>query len=151
MAETGVAALALAGFDLESCFDDVAGSGQVCGWHTGHGTSGQEVQDAEFLLLGLAVEITLEMVVGWEVNGREGDIAEETGRGTFVEAYETEVANDPDCRATWGGGGGFGNFTLDLETDLDDFERVGEDLKELMVSKVQQNAADLVLLDALLF
>lgn len=73
------------------------------------------------------------MVVGREVDGRERDVAEETGRGAFVEAHETQVAHDPHCAAA-GDVGRFGDFALDLETDFDDFEGVGEDLRGLSVN-----------------
>ena len=70
------------------------------------------------------------MGVGWEVDGREGDVAEEAGGRAFVEADETEITYDPE-------GGAFGwcafccgfdELALDLEADFDDFERVREDL-----------------------
>ena len=68
------------------------------------------------------------MVVGWEVDRGERDVAEETGGGTFVEADETQVSNDPHRRAPGCAFDGFGDLALDLEADFDDFEGVGEDL-----------------------
>lgn len=74
------------------------------------------------------------MVVRGEVDGGEGDIASQTRRRSLVETAETEVADVPhgslpdwchstDIDALLEG------LALDLETDLDDFERIGEDLK----------------------
>lgn len=71
------------------------------------------------------------MVVSGKVDGGEGDVAQETGGGAFVEADEAEVFDDPDGGAAGGVGDGFGDFALDLETDFDDFEGVGEDLDSL--------------------
>ena len=69
------------------------------------------------------------MVVRGEINAGEGDIAEETGRRSFVQADETEILDDPHGGATRSALDGFGHFALNLKADLDDFERVGEDLE----------------------
>ena len=87
------------------------------------------MQDAQFLVGAFAEEVTLQVVVGGEVNGGEGDVAQEAGTGALVEPHEAKVLDDPHCGAA-GDVGGFGDFALDLETDLDDFEGVGEDLDE---------------------
>jgi hypothetical protein len=47
------------------------------------------LQDAKFLLGGFAEEVFLQVGIGGEVDRAEGDVAEETGRGAFVEADET--------------------------------------------------------------
>lgn len=133
MAETGVFGLALAGFDLEARLDDVAGGGEVRGGHAGDGARGEELHDAEFLVGALAEEVAFQVVVGREVDGGEGDVAEEAGGGTFVEADEAEVLDDPHGGAA-GDVGGFGDFALDLEPDFDNFERVGEDLSRKRLS-----------------
>ena len=67
------------------------------------------------------------MIVGREVDSGEGNIAEEAGRGAFVEANEAEVLDDPHG-ATAGDVGGFGDFALNLQADFDDFKGISEDL-----------------------
>lgn len=73
VAETGVADFALAGFDLQTGFDDVAGCCQVGGGHTGDGTGSEELDDAEFVGWGFAEHFGLQVGVGREVNGGKGD------------------------------------------------------------------------------
>ena len=85
--ERGVSGVALASLDLETGLDDVAGGGEVGGWHTSDCAGGEELEDAEFLGGGLAEVVALEVVVGGEVDGGEGDVAEETGGGALVEAH----------------------------------------------------------------
>ena len=69
------------------------------------------------------------MVVGREVDSGEGYIAEQASRRASVQADKTEVLNDPHSAAA-GNISGFGNFALDLQTDLHNFERVCKDLTE---------------------
>jgi hypothetical protein len=66
------------------------------------------------------------VVVGGEVDCGKGDVAEEAGGGAFVEAYEAEVADYPHGGAAGGAFDVFRYFALDLESDFDDFEGVGE-------------------------
>ena len=128
MPEGSVFRFALSGFDLQAGFYDVAGGGEVGGWHTGNSARGEELYDAEFLGLAFAEEVALEVVVGREVDSRERDVAKEAGGGAFVEADETEILDYPHCGAPGDAFNGFGDFALDLETDFDDFEGVGEHL-----------------------
>ena len=131
MPEGSVFRLALPGFDLQAGFNDVAGGGEVGGWHAGNSACGKELYDAEFLGLAFAKEVALEVVVGREIDSRKRDIAKEAGGGAFVEADETEVLDYPHCGAPWDAFNVFGDFALDLETDFDDFEGVGEHLIEI--------------------
>lgn len=131
MSQTVVTGFTLSGLDLETGLDDIARSGQVRGGHTGNGTSGQELQDTELVGGGFAKEILLQVGVGWEVNGGEGHITEQTSGSALVQTDETQVANNPHGRSLRGTTSRLGNLTLDLETNLDDFERVGEDLEFL--------------------
>lgn len=62
------------------------------------------------------------MVVGWEIDRGERDVAEEAGRGAFIEANETKVLYDPEGRAAGDPFDGFRNFPLHLEADLDNFQ-----------------------------
>lgn len=62
------------------------------------------------------------MVVGWEVDRGERDVAEETGRCTLIQADETKVLYDPEGRAAWDSFDSFCDFSLDLETNLNDFQ-----------------------------
>lgn len=71
------------------------------------------------------------MVVCWEVDRGKRHIAEETGRGAFVEADETQIPYDPHCASSGGALNGFRNFALHLKTDFDDFERIGKDLSRV--------------------
>ena len=66
--EGSVFRFALSGFDLQAGFYDVAGSGEVGGWHAGNSARGEELYDAEFLGLAFAEEIAFEVVVGREVD-----------------------------------------------------------------------------------
>lgn len=93
--ERGVCGVALAGLDLEARLDDVAGGGEVGGWHAGDGAGCEELEDAELLGGGLAEVVALEVVVGWEVDGGEGDVAEETRGCALVETHQSEVLDDP--------------------------------------------------------
>ena len=132
MGERGVCGVALAGLDLEAGLDDVAGGGEVSGGHTGDGAGGEELEDAELLGGGLAEVVALEMVVGWEVDGGEGNVAEETRGCTLVETHQTEVLDNPHRRATRDAFERLCCLSLDLKTDLDDLEGVGEDLNILI-------------------
>lgn len=85
------------------------------------------MNDSEFLGRAFAKEIALEMVVAGEIDGGEGDVTEKTGTSPFVETDETEVLDNPHGRAS-GNVGVFGHFTLHLEADFDDLERVCENL-----------------------
>ena len=71
------------------------------------------------------------MVVGGEVDGGEGDITEEAGGGAFVKSDETEILDNPHGGAAGDPFNGFGDFALDLESDLDDLEGVGKNLREI--------------------
>lgn len=127
MSQTRILSLAFTSLDLQSGLDDIAGSGKIRGRHTGDGARGEELHDAKFLVGAFAEEVAFQVIVGREVDGGEGDIAEEAGGGAFVEAHEAEVLDDPHGGAA-GDVGRFGDFALDLEADFDDFEGVGEDL-----------------------
>jgi hypothetical protein len=56
-------------------------------------------------------------------------IAQQTGSSTLVQTHKTEVLHDPEGRAARSTLNVLGNLTLDLQTDLDDLQRVGEDLR----------------------
>ena len=71
------------------------------------------------------------MVVGGEVDGGEGNIPEQAGGCSFVETDETEVLDDPHCGAAGSAFHRFGDFTLDLQANFDDFKGVGEDLSHV--------------------
>ena len=129
--EGSVFRFALSGFDLQSGFNDVAGGSEVGRWHAGNSARGEELYDAEFLGLAFAEEITFEVVVGGEVDSRERNVAKEAGGSTFVEADETEIFDYPHCGTPGDAINGFGDFALDLESDFDDFEGVGEHLMEI--------------------
>ena len=66
--EGSVFCFALSGFDLQAGFNDIAGGGEVGGWHAGNSARGEELYDAEFLSLAFAEEVALEVVVGREVD-----------------------------------------------------------------------------------
>ena len=68
------------------------------------------------------------MIICGEVDCREGHIAEQARGSAFVETDKTKIAHNPHGGAPGGAFDGFRDFALDLETDLDDFEGVGEDL-----------------------
>ena len=64
---------------METRFDDVAGGGEVSRWHAGYCACKEELEDAELFGGGFAEVVALEVVVGREVDGGEGDVAEKTG------------------------------------------------------------------------
>lgn len=65
-----------------------------------------------------------------EVDGRERDIASQTSCCAFVETDQTQVADDPYSRPLRGSLDALlDRFALNLESNFDDFERVGEDLQ----------------------
>lgn len=139
--ETGVGCLALAGLDLETCLDDVEGCCEVGGGHTGNGTGSEELQDAELLGGRLAKDVLLEVVIGREVDAGEGNIASQAGRCALVETAKTEVADMPHGAVPCGDAGAFDGLldglALYLETDLDDFEGIRENLGHYNVTSVQ--------------
>jgi hypothetical protein len=115
-----VAGIALSRLNLETGLDDVAGSGEVGGWHTSDGTSGEELQDAELFRWRFAEVVALEMIIGREIDGGKGNVTEETGRGSFVEAHKTKVLHNPHGGTAGDTFDGLGDFALHLKTDLDD-------------------------------
>lgn len=73
MAQAGVADLALAGFDLQTCLDDIAGCCHVGGWHTGNGTGREELHDTKFAAGSFTEYVGFQVRVGREVNCGEWD------------------------------------------------------------------------------
>lgn len=126
--EGGVFCFAFAGFDLESGLDDIARGGQIRRGHACNCTCGQQLQDTQLLVRTFSEKVSLQVIVCWEVNSRKGDVAEQAGGSAFVKADETKILDYPHCGAPGSPIDGFGDFALHLETDLDDFEWVGEDL-----------------------
>lgn len=57
-------------------------------------------------------------------------VTQQTSGGTLVQTHETEVLHDPQGRAARSTLDVLGDLTLDLETNLDDLQRVGEDLEK---------------------
>ncbi|KAI6754925.1 hypothetical protein HG531_004031 [Fusarium graminearum] len=115
-----VCGLALARLDLKSGLDDVAGC-------------------REFICWGLAKEVLLEMAVGGEVDGGKGNIAEQTRRSALVQSDETQVAHNPHGRSLRCSFNGLGDLALDLETNLDDLEWVGENLWYVCTSRTTRD------------
>ena len=95
------------------------------------------MDNAEFLGRAFSEEIALEMVVGREVDTREGHITEKASTGAFVEANETEIFHYPHCGATRDVCV-LGHLALDLEANFDDLKRIGKDLDT--VSRELQDA-----------
>lgn len=94
------------------------------------------MDNTQSLIRAFAKEVSFQMVVCREVDGGERDVSEKAGTGSFIQAHQAEVFDDPHCRTFFeAGGGGFGYFALHLETDLYDFERVGEDLRNNLVGR----------------
>lgn len=100
------------------------------------------------------------MAVCWEVDRGEGDwdlsalrrrtmvgaltVTEQTGASSLVQAYETQVSNNPH-------GGSPGNtlhvlrkLTLNLQANLDDLERICEDLFNTVSMCVQHLVGELL-------
>src|SRR6478735_1308727 len=69
------------------------------------------------------------MAVGGEVDGGKGNIAEQARRSALVQSNETQISHNPHGRSLRCSFDGFGDLSLHLETNFDDLERVGEDLK----------------------
>ena len=72
----------------------------------------------------LAEVVVLQMRIRWEVDGTEWNVAQQAGTRTTVQTHEAEVANDV-YRARFDLAR-IRRFTLDLQADLDNFERVGK-------------------------
>jgi hypothetical protein len=137
-------------FDLQTSLDHVARSCEISRGHTSDRTSSQQLYDAELLGGGFAEEVTLKMGVGGEVDSgkrncgvksRQMDvnliyrhgavlltITKQTGTCSLVQTNQTQVLHDPKGRATRSTLNVLRNLTLNLQTDLDDFKRVGENL-----------------------
>ena len=131
VAERGVLCVTLAAFDLQTSLDHVKGSGEVGGRHTGDGTGGEQLDDTQLLGRRLAEEVLLQVAVEGEVDGRERHVTQQTCGCTLVQTDETKVTHDPESRALSDllalTGGGLHSFTLNLETNLDNFKGVCED------------------------
>jgi hypothetical protein len=65
-----------------------------------------------------------------EVDSRERNVASQTRRRSSVETDETELLDDVNSTLSDGVRMRLGGLTLHLEADFDNFERVGEDLRE---------------------
>lgn len=128
MAETCVCLLALARFHLETGLDHVARGCEVGCGHTGDCAGGEELHNAELVCSRFAKNVSLEVRVGGEVDGGEGDVAEKAGASALVESDETQVLDDPERGATRSAFYILGNLSLDLQADLDNFQGIGEDL-----------------------
>lgn len=131
VAEGSVLCVTLAALDLQTGLDDVERCGEVGGGHTGDGTGGEQLNNSELLGGRLAEEVLLEMAVEGEVNGREGHVTQQARGGTLVKTDETKVTHDPKSRALGDllalARSGLDGLTLNLQTNLDNLERVGED------------------------
>ena len=138
VSQGGVRGLALARLDLQAGLDDIARRGQVGGRHASDGAGAQELEDAQLLGVALAEVVALEVVVGWEVDGREGHVAKEAGGGALVQTHETQVAYNPHGGPPRGVGDGFRNLALYLQSDLDDLEGVCEDLCHVSVRYISE-------------
>ena len=73
------------------------------------------------------------MGVRREVDHGEWHVTEQTGGGALIQAQDTQVSNNPHRRAFLdlfrALGRLFEHLTLDLEADLDDFQWIGEYLR----------------------
>ena len=134
MPKPSVACVTLTCLDLETGLDDVAGSRQVCSRHTGNGTGSQELENPEPFGRRLTEKVPLQMAVGGEVDCRKGDVSKQTCTGSFIEARQAEVLNNPHGGALASSVGFLDNLTLNLQADLDDLERIGEHLRRTKVS-----------------
>ena len=132
VAQTSVLSFTLAGLDLQTRLDDIARCREVSSGHTGNGTSSQELNDTQLLSGRLAEEVLLEMVIRGEVDGGEGNVAQQASRSSLVQTNETQVAHNPHGRSFRGAFDGLGDFSLHLQANLDDFEGVSKDLRLLV-------------------
>ena len=64
-----------------------------------------------------------------EVDGREGHVSREAGSGTAVQSEQSERLDDLCCAKSCGARH-LGVLALHLQADLDNLERVGEDLEQ---------------------
>lgn len=156
---TLVRALALARLGLQARLDDVGGRGEVGGGHAGSGCGSERLAVGEDLAVAAFVEDVL-LQVGIavqtrksasrsarekrratqrrEVDGGEGDVATQARDRSLVQAEETERLDNLRS-ALPRRAGDLGVLALHLETDLDDLERVGEDLRTENESAVKAN------------
>jgi hypothetical protein len=120
--EATVMGLSLASFHLKTRLDDVKRRREVRGGHTGDGSRAQKLEDAQALGLGFAEDVLLEMSIGREVNCREWNVSKETRAGSFVKADQSQVFNYPDGGPPGHSLNVLGDLSLNLKTDLDDFQ-----------------------------
>lgn len=73
VAQAGVLDISFPGFDLQTCLDDIAGSGQVGRRHTGNGTGCEKLHDAQFVGGRFAKHVGFQMRIGGEINRGEWD------------------------------------------------------------------------------
>ena len=72
----------------------------------------------------LAEVVVLQVRIRWEVDGAEWNVTQQAGTRAAVQTHEAEAADDM-YRARFDLAG-IRRFTLDLQADLDNLERVGE-------------------------
>lgn len=70
----------------------------------------------------------------WITGRKSLTITKQTGTCSLVQTHQTQVLDDPECRAARSTLNRLGDLTLDLETNLDNLQRVGEDLKDLQLA-----------------
>lgn len=73
MAQAIITNISFASFNLQTGLDHIAGCGKIRRWHTGNGTGSEQLHNAEFLCGRLAENVALQMGIGGEVDGREGN------------------------------------------------------------------------------
>ena len=118
-----VGLLAGAGNDLQTCFNDIGGSGEVGGRHPSQCTGQQKLEWTKRLSFTLPEQVPLDVRVGREVNSRKRDVAEQASRSALIKPLQAKFANHFDCSDETGTGEPLG-FSLHLQADFDNFQRV---------------------------
>jgi hypothetical protein len=73
VAQAIVTNVSFASFNLQTGLDYIAGCGKISGRHTGNGTGSEQLHNAKFVCLRLAEKVALQVGIGGEVDGREGN------------------------------------------------------------------------------
>lgn len=89
VSEGGVLGVAFPCFDLETSLDDIAGRREICCGHASNRACGEELDYAQFLIWAFTKEVAFEVIVGWEIDAREGHVSQQTSTCTFIQADKT--------------------------------------------------------------
>lgn len=95
MYQAAVVRLALSGLHLQSCFDHVAGGGEIGSGHASNGAGNEQLEYAELYCGALAEPALFQMGIRRKVDCGKRDVAEQARAGPPVKSKEPQVFHDP--------------------------------------------------------